>query len=143
MTKANTKTATATKANNVLAYYEPMLKGWQAAKAGPKPTAVELTASHALGNRPGTIVAMAIAMYLRKGGATSNEVQAGTGAATAQLNKLNNLIERKHATAVPLPPREGSKHKVYAIALPKAAAKAKAKAKPRTKANKAKAAATA
>lgn len=132
-TKTATATATATTAPaNVLDWYRDSLNAWHAKTMGPKPTAAQFEAAHGLGARPGTDAAMAVAMYLRDGGATQAQVVVVTNG--PRLNKLRAIVAAGHATREPMPKNELG-HMVYKLALPKAKAPAKAKAprKPRTR----------
>jgi len=135
-TKATTRTATAT--GNALDWYRDTLKGWPTKFAGKAPTAQQFETAHALGAKPGTKTAIAIAMYLRPEGATQSQVTVVNNG--PYLNKMRALIAAKQAVRLPVSPVDG--HTVYKLALPsktavKAASKAagKRKAAPKAKAN--------
>lgn len=134
--KTATRTATTTKAGNVLDWYRDTLKAWPVKVAGSKPTAAAFETAHALGAKPGTKTAVAIAMYLRPEGATQGQVFNVNGG--PYLNKMRALLATKAATRVPMNANEQG-HTVYKLALPaKAATKAKAARKPKAaKADKA------
>lgn len=130
MTKATTKTATATATSapsNVLDWYREKLNTWQAKVAGPKPTAAQFEAAHGLGARPGTDAALAVAMYLRDSGATQGQVIIATGG--PRLNKLRAIVAAGHATREPME-KNAEGHTIYKLALPKAKA-SKADSKPK------------
>jgi len=107
------------KSNNVLGYYATVLKGWQAKALGPKPTLAEFEAAHALGCREGK-QALAMAMYLRQGGATDGQVKMACiiqwGSSGSHHNKRRDLIGAKLVKAVPQV-TDAQGHKVYAVAL--------------------------
>ena len=136
MAKANTTTKAATNtnaANDVLAPYAPMLKGWQVKLMGAKPEAKHFAKAHAMGVRVGTKGAVALAMYFRDEGATQGEVTIVNGG--PYLNVARQAVTKGLAARVDGPSRGG--HKVYRLALPvakpvkaKAPRKARAKAKP-------------
>lgn len=128
MAKANTTTKAATNtnaANDVLAPYAPMLKGWAVKLMGEKPTAEHFAKAHAMGVRVGTKGAVALAMYFRAEGATQGEVTIVNGG--PYLNVARQAVTKGLAARVEGPSRGG--HKVYRLALP--VAKAKAPSKPR------------
>lgn len=129
-TKANTKAATRTKATadtgNPLTYYADKLKAWPTKYAGAKPTAEQFKAAHALGAKPGTKTAMAVAMYLRPGGATQGQVFNINGG--PYLNKMRAIIEAGAAKREPMP-QTAEGHTVYKLALAKPKAKATRKPK--------------
>lgn len=131
-TKAATRTATVAATANPLTAYADRLKAWPTQYAGPKPTAENFTTAHALGARPGSTVALAIAMYLRAGGATQGQVFNGTGKGP-QLNKARQLVEAGHAVRVAMP-ASATGHLVYKLALPAKAASKAAKGKGKGKA---------
>ena len=62
------------KHNEITGWYDTVLKGWQVKALGPKPTVEAFKAAHAMGCRPGK-QALAMAMYLRDGGATDGQVK--------------------------------------------------------------------
>ncbi len=130
-TKATTRTAANINAANPLGFYTTVLKGWQTKHAGAKPTAEHFKLAHAMGARPGTKTAVAIAMYLRDNGATQGQVFVVNGG--PYLNKMRALIEAGHAVRVPMS-ADASGHTVYKLALPtKKAAKTKTTRKPRVR----------
>lgn len=106
--------------------YDTFLKKWPK-EAGPKPTADQITAAETLGSRGGAKVTLALAMYLRDGGATNPEVIMAVG--NPQLNKMRALAESGAVKKVPMAPKDGKT--VYKIELK--AAKAKAPSKPKAK----------
>ena len=130
---ANTKTATKTATRAAAKVITPTgamadhMKHWVMKLAGAKPTAETIAAAGALLKRNGTAKHLALAMYMREGGATQTETVAGTG--DTQINAYYDAVRGGQLVAVTLPARNG--HKVYALALPKAkpvkARKAKAK----------------
>ncbi len=67
-------------------------KHWRKAY-GEKPTALMLNMAHAFGMRAGTKVALANAMYLRQGGASSKLVSVVCGG--PQLNVFYKLVDAK------------------------------------------------
>ena len=102
-------------------WYTEQLKAWPK-QAGPKVNAELLETVHRLGARPGK-QAMANAMYLRDGGATTAQVCMVVGA--PQLNKMRGFITdgllKREAVS---PSAEG--HTVYRLTLTaKGAAKVK------------------
>ena len=135
--------------NSVLNYYTTALKGWQVKALGPKPTEAEFTAAHALGCRPGK-QALAMAMYLRAGGATDGQVKMACiiqwGSSGSHHNKRRDLQGAGFVKNIPAT-NDAQGHKVYAIALTtkgtaklakpvdtaKAAKPAKAQATPKAK----------
>ena len=104
---------------NVLGWYATVLNGWQVKALGPKPTAELFTQAHALGCRPGK-QALAMAMYLREGGATDGQVKMACiiqwGSSGSHHNKRRDLIGAKFVKAKPVV-SDAQGHKVYAIAL--------------------------
>lgn len=96
-------------------WYSDYLKGWKPGELGEKPTAAQFEIAHKLGARPGTKVSMALAMYLRKSGATTSQVTKCTKGGP-QLNKLRNLIALGAVKEVAVP-RNSDGHKVYAVTL--------------------------
>ena len=110
-----------TKANDAT-YYDGMMKGWDVAKLGPKPTPAQLATIHGLGARPGK-QALANAMALRPKGVTGSQIVIATGA--PQLNKMRGFVTDGLAKFEPMPfSPEG--HKVYKLNLtPKGVTKAK------------------
>lgn len=107
------------KANNVLSYYETVLKGWQVKALGPKPTLANFEAAHALGCRAGK-QALAMAMYLRDSGATDGQVKMACiiqwGSSGSHHNKRRDIISAGWVKAKPVQ-ADAQGHKVYAIAL--------------------------
>ena len=94
-------------------WYTEQLKAWPK-QAGPKVNADLLETVHRLGARPGK-QAMANAMYLRDGGATTAQVCMVVGA--PQLNKMRNL--RDGAKVIKQVPMQATAegHTVYRIEL--------------------------
>ncbi len=106
-------------------------KRWPGKLAGAKPTQVNVDATASLLKRTGTGKHLALAMYVRDGGATQPECVAACG--DTNVNAYYDAVRSKALVAVTLPARNG--HKVYALALPvKRASKAKGKAKRAAKA---------
>lgn len=139
-TKTNARTATATDNVN-LAPYSIWLKAWQVKASGAKPTAENFAFAHALGCKPGSKTAMAVAMYHRPDGASQPQVVSVVGG--PYLNKMREAVQAGHAARVPVP-SNALGHTVYKLALPskaarkpKAATKAAGKAKPTKAAGKA------
>ena len=91
--------------------------------AGTKPTVDELTRAGGMIKRQGTGKHLALAMYLRTGGATQPEVVVATG--DTQVNAYREALLTTGITSRGVDGRSG--HKAYALALP-TARKAKAKA---------------
>lgn len=100
-------------ANDVTGWYANYLNNWSISQLGSKPTADTFTKVHALGLRPGK-QALAVAMYLRPGGATSSQVVIAVGA--PQLNRMRGLIADKLLVRVPTP-SSAAGHTVYAVTL--------------------------
>jgi len=94
--------------------YVNLFKGWNVKVLGPKPTDEQLAAIHALGARPGK-QALANAMYLRDGGATSGQVTIACGA--PQLNKMREFVTRKLVRRDMNAGANEAGHTVYKIAL--------------------------
>lgn len=118
----------ATKPANVTAAYAPFFKAWHAPACGPKPTAEQLIAAEQYG-RPGMKATLALAMYLRDGGATNAQVVAAVG--NPQNNKRRQLIQAgKLVARRDGPATNEAGHTVYRVALATAKAKAPRKAKP-------------
>lgn len=127
-TKTATRTATVAATGNAADHYAAVLKNWPVKFAGPKPTTADFANAHALGVRPGTKTAVALAMYMRTDGASQAQVINVNGG--PYLNAMRAAIEAGHATRQPVP-ANASGHTVYKLTLPtKKASKAKAKAKP-------------
>lgn len=107
------------KHDNVTGWYSTVLKGWQSKLLGPKVTAAELAAAHALGCRPGK-QALAMAMYLRPQGASDGQVKAACiiqwGSSGSHHNKRRDIVAAKFVRDVPTV-NDAQGHKVYAIAL--------------------------
>src|ERR1700692_4104401 len=107
------------KANNVAGWYETVLKGWVVKTLGPKPTAELFTQAHALGCRPGK-QALAMAMYLREGGATDGQVKMACiiqwGSSGSHHNKRRDLVQAGFAKSKPVV-SDATGHKVYAITM--------------------------
>lgn len=93
--------------------YQNYLKGFSAKTTGPRPTAAEFAAAERFG-RPGNKVTLALAMYLRAGGATQAQVINAVGG--QQLNKMRGLISRKLVKREAVP-ADGAGHTVYKISL--------------------------
>jgi hypothetical protein len=119
---------------SALEYYKNFLTKWPK-EAGPKPTIQQLEAIHASGCRKGSKASLAASMYLRKDGATTEQVSAVVG--SPQLNVSRNLIHRGVAKAVPIP-HNADGHTVYKLALQESKAKDTKKPKATTKKAKAK-----
>ncbi|HET9285722.1 MAG TPA: hypothetical protein VFR24_27540 [Candidatus Angelobacter sp.] len=111
---------TMSKTNDVTGWYSTVLKGWQVKLLGPKVTAELLSTAHALGCRPGK-QALAMAMYLREGGASDGQVKAACiiqwGSSGSHHNKRRDLVDvAKLARNKPII-NDAQGHKVYAITL--------------------------
>lgn len=102
---------------SVLNYYKNWLAKWPK-EAGPKPTIEEVESIHKLGARAGSKAALANAMYLRKDGATSEQVSQVLGG--PHLNKLRSLLSKGVVERVPTPPTSEG-HTVYKVKLNKSA----------------------
>lgn len=92
--------------------YKNFLTKWPK-EAGSKPTDGELKKAEELGGRQGAKATLALAMYLRDGGATNREVMLAVGG--PQLNKMRALVTAGKATRVNMAPKDG--HTVYKITL--------------------------
>lgn len=104
--------------NTVTGWYETVLKNWPKL-AGSKPTVDQFKAAHALGCRPGK-QALAMAMYLRDGGATDGQVKLACivqwGSSGSHHNKRRDILSAGWAKAKPVV-SDAAGHKVYAIVL--------------------------
>ena len=108
----------------IIALYKGDLKGWPKA-AGKKVTEANMVAAGvvcaAINKRPGGREYLAVAMYLRDGGATQGQVQAACKSGTA-VNVFHRCVNANVALAVNVANRSdvkgGRAHKVYALALP-------------------------
>jgi hypothetical protein len=118
MTTAKTTTATVTVASlnaaTVKQMYGDKLKGWQVKTHGDQPTPENFATAHALGAKPGSKTALAIAMYLREQGITQGQMANALGGPF--LNKARDLVSAKLAVRVPMPQVNG--HTVYKLAMP-------------------------
>jgi hypothetical protein len=80
---------------NHLGHYTPLFANWRPALHGPKPTNEHLATAHGLRLSPGK-QAMAIALALRPGGATRQQIMLVSGLfdgnPSPQFNKLNLLV---------------------------------------------------
>ncbi len=111
------------KSTKITTLYKGAFKGW-AKTAGKRPTEVDLVNAGVvcaqINKRPGGMEYLAVAMYLRKGGATQGQVQAGCHSGTA-VNVYHRIVNANAATAINEPNRSdvkgGRNHKVYALAL--------------------------
>lgn len=110
---------------NVLNYYAAFFKGWQVKALGEKPSVDMFSTVHALGVRPGSKVALAIAMYLRETGATQGQVITACGG--PQLNKMRGFIESGVLKREAMPANDAG-HTVYRVTLKAKGAKVVAKA---------------
>ena len=120
--------------NNTLSQYSRFMTEWAVKQLGAKPTAEHIERAHALGVRPGTADAFALAMYLRPIGATSPQVVIATGG--TRNNVRRDLIARGAVKLLPRSYNEAG-HIVYAVTE---AAKAKGVKKPVAKPTSGKAA---
>lgn len=131
-TKSNTRTATkantkaATKATTAMSAMAEAFKRWQAKAMGAKPATATVDAAGALLKRTGTGKHLALAMYMRPGGATQAEVIHATG--DTQINCYYEAVRTGTLAPVTDNAARGG-HKVYALALPVKKAKAPRKAK--------------
>ena len=116
--------------------YARFLADWAAKQLGAKPTAEQLARAEALGVRPGTADAFALAMYLRPIGATSPQVVIATGG--TRNNVRRDLISQGRIKLLPRSYNEAG-HIVYAVTEAKAAKAAKAGGKVTAKPAKGKA----
>ena len=100
--------------------YAVALKNWPTKLAGPKVTQALLDTAHKLGCRPGK-QALAMAMYLREGGASDGQVKAaciaGWGSSGSHHNKRRDiqgagLVRNKNVGVA-----DANGHKVYTIEL--------------------------
>jgi hypothetical protein len=98
-----------TNTSNVTNWYSANFKGWSEKQLGPKPTEQQLTAVHMLNCRPGK-QALAIAMYLRDGGASQSQIVQVCGA--PQLNKARDLATDNYLKRIPIAP-DAKGHTVY------------------------------
>jgi hypothetical protein len=98
---------------SALNHYKNYLSKWPKT-AGPKPTVEQVEQVHAAGCRAGSKAALAASMYMRKDGATSQQVTAVVG--SPQLNVRRFLINRGMAKAVPMP-HDDKGHTVYKLTL--------------------------
>jgi len=116
------------------------MKNWREKTMGPKPSEKNWADAHAV-NGVGNVNTVALAQYMRSGGAHSGEVTAATGALVAgadggpQLNRKNNLAKAGKITAVVLAKRDG--RVVYKTELVKQATPKATKPKAKRKATKA------
>jgi hypothetical protein len=114
MAKMNTTTTTTPKAGTINDWYGPYLKQWQPTTMGAKPSPADLTAAHTLGARPGSKVALALAMYLRPAGATNLQVIMACG--NPQNNKRRALIAAGLLKGEPMANNQAN-HVVYRVSL--------------------------
>ena len=100
--------------------YAVALKNWPTKLAGPKVTQAQLDTAHKLGCRAGK-QALAMAMYLREGGASDGQVKAaciaGWGSSGSHHNKRRDmqgagLVRNKNVGVA-----DANGHKVYTIEL--------------------------
>lgn len=111
VTAANVATLTA---QQVKQMYGDKLKGWRVPTHGAQPTPENFATAHALGAKPGSKTALAIAMYLRDEGITQGQMANALGG--PYLNKARDLVTAKLAVRVPMQQVNG--HTVYKLALP-------------------------
>lgn len=91
---------------SVLDKYREIFDGWTK-EAGPRPTKDELEQVHALGDcRPGSKDAFAVAMALRPGGATQNQIIAALG--RPHRNKIAALVAKGTAVRIFSQPHNGT-----------------------------------
>ena len=132
-TRANAKQAGKVNVNKAVTAQSTLatcLKAWRAALMGAKPSQALIEQAGSLVKRTGTAKHLALAMYMRDGGATQGEVLLATG--DTQINAYGEAVRTKALNAVTSNPARAG-HKVYALALPAPKAPRKpraAKAKP-------------
>lgn len=91
---------------SVLDLYRDILDKWTK-EAGPRPTKDELEQVHLLGEcRPGSKDAFAVAMALRAGGATQNQIIAALG--RPHRNKIAALVAKGTAVRITSQPYNGA-----------------------------------
>lgn len=104
--------------NENTGWYDTVLKAWPK-QAGAKPSVENFATAHKLGCRPGK-QALAMAMYLRDGGATDGQVKLAAivqwGSSGSHHNKRRDLVGAGLVKAKPVV-SDAQGHKVYAIAL--------------------------
>ncbi len=111
------------KSTKITTLYKGLLKDWPKT-AGKRVTEEDLlkaaTACAKINKAAGGVEFLAVAMYLRKGGATSGQVQGGCRSGTA-CYVFGRLISAHAAVEVNEPKRAdvkgGRLHRVYALAL--------------------------
>jgi hypothetical protein len=100
--------------------YQVALKNWPTKLAGPKVTLALLNTAHALGCRAGK-QALAMAMYLREGGASDGQVKAaciaGWGSSGSHHNKRRDIQGAGLVKNAAVGVSDANGHKVYAITL--------------------------
>ena len=106
------------KKQEITAKYSNVLKHWHTKTFGPKPTIEQLAVAHSF-CRPGK-EALAIAMNLRDGGASTAQIiaacAANWGSSGTHNNKREKLITQKYAKKVTMADDQFG-HTVYKIAL--------------------------
>lgn len=136
MAKTSTKTSTksAPKTTTAMSALASALKRWNVKAMGTKPTQALIEQSGSFLKRTGTGKHLALAMFMRDGGATQTEIIHATG--DTQINCYYEAVRSETLASVDSNPARGG-HKVYALALPvkkaKAPRKARAAKKPATK----------
>lgn len=100
--------------------YQVALKNWPTKLAGPKVTQAEIDLAHKLGCRPGK-QALAMAMYLRTGGASDGQVKAaciaGWGSSGSHHNKRRDIQSAGYVKNRNAGLADANGHKVYSIEL--------------------------
>jgi hypothetical protein len=104
----------AVNAGTAIAHYTAALKGWQR-YMGEKPSEAHFTQAHAWGVRPGSNVALALAMYCRPEGATQAQVSGPCNG--PQLNKARMLVATGKAVWA-ANERDCNGHTIYRLRLP-------------------------
>ena len=88
-----------------VSYYTNVMASWSKADLGKAPTEAQLALAHVFG-RPGK-QSMAVAMALRDGGVTGQQIKLASalfdGKATPQLNHMRDLIAAKQFERLPVP----------------------------------------
>ena len=88
-----------------VSYYTNIMASWSKAELGKAPSEAQLALAHVFG-RPGK-QSMAVAMALRDGGVTGQQIKLASalfdGKATPQLNHMRDLIAAKQFERLPVP----------------------------------------
>ena len=88
-----------------VSYYTNVMQSWSKGELGKAPSEAQLALAHVFG-RPGK-QSMAVAMALRDGGVTGQQIKLASalfdGKATPQLNHMRDLIAAKQFERLPVP----------------------------------------